>query len=77
MKWITALMALGVLLAGCSVVERKYEIVNQIDCDDAIFSDGTKAVTIYNHTELLLDATVESQTDATNSPELSPTVSLP
>jgi hypothetical protein len=83
MKWITALFALGIL-AGCTSQDRTYHLAPVINCGDG--TGGGYTTTSSNkklvggpiiHFEILLDVESTSQTDATNTPDISPELSLP
>ena len=83
MKWITALIALGVLSA-CSSQDTHITLRPEIVCDDVMASaivtpDNTKQFSggpiIYF--EILVDALVESTRDQANTPDISPELSIP
>jgi len=83
MKWITALIALGIL-CSCSSQDTHITLRPEIKCGDTIPAavvtpDNTKQFSggpiIYF--EILVDAIVESDKDQTNTPDISPQLSIP
>lgn len=81
-KWIALILLL--MLAGCTVVSREYNITQINGYNPG--AEGVEGVTIngkvyppgnYNSIELLLEADVDTKTDATNTPDISPSLSIP